>query len=324
VSSFAIEMSAAVRLWIGSPIARIACAKALDRMMRRHVARLEMHLRGAVIVARDEAVEDLGQETALLRRQPAHDAEVDRHDAAVAVQEQVSRMHVGVEEAVAQCVTQESLHQRTPERRQVQPARFQCGAIGERRAVDPRERQHAARGALPVDRGHAEVRIALYVVAHLGDRGGLEPQIHLDRDRACECVDDLDHAQPPRLGRMPLGAARREIERVEIGLEAPLDAGPQDLDGHGLPVGLGAMHLRDGGSGNRGTERCVNFFQRLAERGGDLRLGLPLRERRHPVLQAFQIARERRADDVGARRQELTELDVSRPEPRQRGGKLDR
>ena len=27
VSSFAIEMSSAVRLWIGSPMARIACAK---------------------------------------------------------------------------------------------------------------------------------------------------------------------------------------------------------------------------------------------------------------------------------------------------------
>src|SRR5204862_5819683 len=39
---------------------------------------------------------------------------------------------------------------------------------------------------------------------------------------------------------------------------------------------------------------------------------------------AFQIARERQANDVGARRQELTELDVSRAEPRQRRRKSDR
>ena len=42
--------------------------EALDRMMRRHVAGLEMHLGGAVIVAGDEAVEDLGEEAPLLRR----------------------------------------------------------------------------------------------------------------------------------------------------------------------------------------------------------------------------------------------------------------
>ena len=48
VSSFAIEMSSAGRLWIGSPMARIACAKGLDRMMRRHIAGVEVHLRGAL------------------------------------------------------------------------------------------------------------------------------------------------------------------------------------------------------------------------------------------------------------------------------------
>ena len=64
--------------------------------------------------------------------------------------------------------------------------------------------------------GHAEIRIVLHVVAHLGDGGGFEPQVHLDRDRTRERVDHLDHAQPPRLGRMALGVARREIERVEV------------------------------------------------------------------------------------------------------------
>ena len=49
-----------------------------------------------------------------------------------------------------------------------------------------------------------------------------------------------------------------------------------------------------------------------------------LRERRHLVLQRFQIARERGPDDVGTRREELAELHVGRPEPRQRGGELDR
>ena len=80
--------------------------------------------------------------------------------------------------------------------------------------------------------GHAEIRIVLRVVANLGDGGGFEPQVHLDGDRTRERIDDLDEPQPARLGRMALGVARREIHRVEIGLEAPLDAGAQHLDGN--------------------------------------------------------------------------------------------
>ncbi len=44
-----------------------------------------------------------------------------------------------------------------------------------------------------------------------------------------------------------------------------------------------------------------------------------LRESRHLVLQAFEIARDGLAYHVGARRQELAELDVGRPQARERG-----
>ena len=95
-------------------------------------------------------------------------------------------------------------------------------------------------------------------------RGGFEPQVHLDRDRARQRVDHLDQAQPPRLGRMALGGARREVERVEIALEAPLDAGPQHLHGDRAAVGdLGAVHLRDRGGRDRGAERREDVAQRL-------------------------------------------------------------
>ena len=109
INSFAIEISSA-----GAVVDRLAdgadrLREVLDRMMRRHVAGLEMHLGGALVIPGDEAVEDLGEEAALLRPEPAHDAEVDEGELAVGVDEQVSRMHVGVEEAVAQRVAQEGL-----------------------------------------------------------------------------------------------------------------------------------------------------------------------------------------------------------------------
>ena len=43
----------------------------LDGMLPRHVARLEMHLGHAPVVAGDEAVQDLGEEAPLLERRAA-------------------------------------------------------------------------------------------------------------------------------------------------------------------------------------------------------------------------------------------------------------
>jgi hypothetical protein len=120
VSSFAIEISDAVRLWIGSPIARIACAKLLDRMMRRHVAGLEMHLGGAVIVARDEAVEDFGEKRRSFGVSRPHDAEIDRNNAALGVEEQDYPDACRRERSRRAARGAGSLHQRAAERRQIQ------------------------------------------------------------------------------------------------------------------------------------------------------------------------------------------------------------
>ena len=66
-----------------------------------------------------------------------------------------------------------------------------------------------------------------------------------------------------------------------------------------------------------GPNDAKDVGERLARSAAaTVRLGLGLRERRHLVLQAFEIARERDADHVRPRRQELAELDVGRPEPR--------
>ena len=102
-----MEISSAVRPWIGSPMARKRLREHLHRMVRRHVAGLEMHLRRRAVVARDEAEEDLGEEAPLLDAEPAHDAEIDGDEAAVVVDEQVALVHVGVEEAVAHGVAEE-------------------------------------------------------------------------------------------------------------------------------------------------------------------------------------------------------------------------
>ena len=84
------------------------------------------------------------------------------------------------------------------------------------------------------------------------------------------------------------------------------------------------MYLRDRSGSNRGPEAGVDLGKRFAEGGDDRGFRLVLRERRHLVLQAFQIARDRRANHVGASGEDLPELDVSRSEPGQCGGKPTR
>ena len=87
-----------------------------------------MHLRRAVIIARDEAEQNLGEEAPLLRPEPPHDAEVDGDQPAVVVDEQIARMHVGVKKAVAQSVAQETLDHLAAERRQVEALRLPARA----------------------------------------------------------------------------------------------------------------------------------------------------------------------------------------------------
>jgi hypothetical protein len=80
------------------------------------------------------------------------------------------------------------------------------------------------------------------------------------------------------------------------------------------------MHLRDRGGCHRRTEGGEQLRQGLAEGMGDDGLGLRLCERRHLVLELLEVARQRDADHVGPRCQELTELDVARSKPREREG----
>src|SRR5262245_11340215 len=89
--------------------------EAFDRMMRRHIASLEMHFSGAEIVSGDEAEQDLGEESSFVWAQPSHDAKVDRDQPSLGVDEEIARMHVGMKKAVPKCVAQEGLDQSAAE-----------------------------------------------------------------------------------------------------------------------------------------------------------------------------------------------------------------
>src|SRR5258708_16330111 len=112
-------------------------------MVRWHVAGFEMYFCDAMVIARDEAVENFGKETAFLAAEPAHDAEVDGNQPAGGIDKEISRMHVRVKEAIAQRVTQETLDNLARQVDEVDVARFHLAAIVQPDAVAPFQRQHA-------------------------------------------------------------------------------------------------------------------------------------------------------------------------------------
>ena len=188
----------------------------LDRVMAGHIAGLEMHLGHAAVVAGDEAEQDLRQEAPLLQAEPAHDAAIDGDEPALAVDEQVPRMHVGMEEAVADRMLQEGLDDIAGETGKIVAGRSQALDIGEAHALDPFVDQHLARRELPVRLRHAEIGIVPGVLGEFGQGGRLQPQIHLHRHRARQRLDDAGETQPPRLRRAALGQFRAEAHRREV------------------------------------------------------------------------------------------------------------
>ena len=275
----------------------------------------------------EKAVENLGEEAPLLHAEPAHDAEIDGDDAALVVDEQIAGMHVGMEEAVAHGMPQEALHQERAERLHLVAGGGKRVAIGNRDAVDPFQRQHAPRAARPIDLRHAETCIVLGVLGHLGESGGLHAKIHLDGNGLRQSVDHGDRPKPPGGPVEPLDHARGEDVRVEILLEALLDAGAQHLDRDRLERAvrhphLGLMHLRDRSGGDRGTELGIERIDGRAQRLLDGGARLALRERRQPVLQRGEIAGKLPADQVVAGGEKLAELDVRGPKRGQRLGEL--
>src|SRR5205823_13598013 len=115
---------------------------------RRYVAGTELHFGHGAIVAAQETDQELGEIAARVLVDPAHDAEIDRHDVAGTVDEGVAAMHVGMEEAVAEYLIEKGLGAFLHDDVGIVAGGDDGVAIADRRAVDTLERQHALGGAV--------------------------------------------------------------------------------------------------------------------------------------------------------------------------------
>ena len=191
-------------------------------------------------------------------------------------------------------------------------------------AVDPFDRQHVAGGEVPFRLRHAEIRVVLGVLGELGHRRRLEAQVHLDGDGAGQGLDDLQGLQAPRLGHQALEQAGGGAHRLQIAGEAPRArrAAPPSPRRPRAPSAVArrawwtwAIEAAATGSPNSaksssmGRPRAASTDRAPPPRAGRAACGPAAASRSRAAGDA---------DDVGPGRQELAELDVGRPEPRQR------
>ena len=279
-----------------------------------------MHLGNLAVIAGQKAGQHVGQEIAGLLVEPAHDAEIDRDDAALGVHEGVARMHVGMEEAVPEHLIEEGGGGLAQDFRGVQPHFLQRFQIVDPGAAHPLDGHDPRGGPAPVHGRDPEARIVGKIIGQLGRGGGLHAEVHFHLDGFGEQFDHLDRLQAADPGPVLFQQLGDPEEQVEVAGEPFLDIGPQDLDGDVLALGgNGEMHLGDGGGGDRffleAAEHLADgafqlFFQHaLGDGGGE---GL------QAVLQLRKVMRLFLADQVRPGGQRLAELDEAGAEGAER------
>ena len=283
-----------------------------------------MQLRHPAVVAVEEGEEVLGEVALVLLRQAAHDAEIHRDVARPigmgAIDEDVARMHVGVEEVVAHQLGEEDLHPALGERPQIDAGGAQRIDVADRDPRDPLHHHHPAPRVLPVHFRHVEQIGALEVAPQLRGRRRLALQIELVEDGLLVLGHDLPRTKPARIGPVSMREPRHQVQQAHVAPDDLLDPRTHHLDHH-LPAVLEPrrVDLRDRRRRQRlAGELAEDLLHRTAERiAHDPGRGLA-GERRHAILEVREFIGDVLREQVAAGREDLAELDEDGSEILQR------
>ncbi len=144
----------------------------------------------------------------------------------------------------------------------------------------------------------------------------LHPVVELLADRARELVDERDRVDELERLHPFADEARDLVQELEVGLDRAGRVRPLHLDGDAAPVRKHRLvHLADRrGRHGLALELEEELLDVEAELFADDTLDVLVRELRDLVLERLQLEDDVRRDDVGARREELSELHERRPE----------
>src|SRR5690606_3114304 len=147
----------------------------------RHPARFHVQLRYPPVIAIEEGKEVLGQVAVIDGTEGAHDAKVYRDVLrilrAIRVDEDVARVHVAVEKAVAEYLGEKDLHTPLGEYPHIDVQRPQGGNIVDRNASSTLHHHHLAACVIPVHFGHIQQRGTQEIALELGGAGRFAHQV---------------------------------------------------------------------------------------------------------------------------------------------------
>ena len=226
-------------------------------------------------------------------------------------------MRIGVEHAVAQHLLEVGAEQRIGEALAVELKARERAHLGDLGAGNELHRQHA-RGAVVHHRLRDDDLGNLLEIAAEGDEvHRLLAEIELAQERLPEFIEHLVERKTPAELGVAFEKARDVVHRLEIGQHLRADAGALHLERDIAPVVQPRLvHLRDRRGGerplvDRGKGAREPYAELIAQNFLDLGEG----DRLAVVLQALERIGVRRRHDVGARREQLAELDPGGPEP---------
>ena len=128
----------------------------------------------------------------------------------------VARVHVGVEEAVAKHLREENLHARARQLLDVDALLAQRRDLRDRRAVHALHHHHLGRAVVPVHLRHQQQRRVREIAAQLARVGRLAHQIEFVVEVLGELRDDFVRAQALAVGPQKFDQARAGIEQRDV------------------------------------------------------------------------------------------------------------
>ena len=184
-------------------------------------------------------------------------------------------------------------------------------------------------GTLPIDARHAKAGIVGKILRHFRGSRRFQPEIHFDAGRLGKGLDDGDRTKAPGRNEEAFEKLGDEGKGVELAAKISPHIRPDHLDGGKALAAVviadaGLVDLGDRGSADHFAELDEEFVDLASERDLDFGNGELGRKGRHLVLKEAELGGDIRADDVGARRQKLAELDIRGPEPVQRARQIVR
>ncbi len=265
--------------------------------------------RDIVASDRDEHVDDRGL---LDRVEPAHSAEVDEPERAVAQDEHVPWMRVGVEEAVPEHLVEHRAKQPLGEKPAIGSPLSGLLGIGDGHPFEPLLDEEPVGAEIAVELRDSDVARRTDEHRHLLHRRRLALEVELGEEAPRELVEHLTRANALAEAGPLLGDFGDERQRREVAVHHVRDVGPLDLHDDRLArLKLGGVGLTD----RRGGERLpVEAVEDLLGGGVELRFEDGPHSirwlRGRPVLQQRELVAHLGREQIDSRRRDLTELHV--------------